>query len=82
MQLGLELALMGMGTVFSFLVLLIFITGLMSKLISSYEKKIIASAPVVKTSINKKTDIISDELLTAIISNAIQQHRANISKKG
>ncbi len=80
MQLGLELALMGMGTVFSFLVLLIFITGLMSKLISSYEKKIIASAPV-KTSINKKTDTISDELLTGIISNAIQQHRANISKK-
>lgn len=63
MQLGIELALMGIGTVFVFLILLVSLTSLMSKLINTFENKIALSTE------------ISDETLKAIITKAIQQHR-------
>ncbi len=80
MQLGIELALMGIGTVFIFLVLLIFLMDLMSKIINSYEKRVLLSAPQKKST--NKTDKIPDDLLSVIITNAIKQHQANVSKKG
>lgn len=75
MQLGLELALTGMVTVFTFLILLIFLTSLMSKTICAFEKKTLqckSAASVVTGDVN----IITDEILKTVITNAIQQHRA------
>ena len=75
MQLGLELALTGMMTVFTFLILLIFLTSLMSKTICAFEKKTLQckSAASVTADDGK---IISDEILKTVITSAIQQHRA------
>ncbi len=76
MQLGLELALMGMGTVFVFLILLIFLTTLMSKTISALEQKTAASTTATSVS---DTKTITDEILKTIITKAIHQHRSNTS---
>lgn len=76
MQLGLELALMGMGTVFVFLITLIFLTTLMSTIISAYEKKRVqpvTATPAVAEGKNKA----SDEILKTVIAMAIKQHRSN-----
>ena len=65
MQLGFELMLMGMGTVFAFLVMLIFCMMLMSKMIALIE--------------NNKPETeqlkIPDNILIEVISAAIHQHR-------
>lgn len=76
MQLGLELALMGMVTVFSFLILLIFLTSLMSKTICAYEKKTLQCETAASATADDGK-IISDEILKTVITNAIQQHRAS-----
>ncbi|MCU7833970.1 MAG: OadG family protein [gamma proteobacterium symbiont of Taylorina sp.] len=65
MQLGLELILMGMGTVFSFLVILVFCINIMSKVVSLLEPD----------SIETDQNNIPDETLIAVISAAIHQHR-------
>ncbi|MCW8931404.1 MAG: OadG family protein [Gammaproteobacteria bacterium] len=76
MQLGLELALMGMLTVFSFLIILIFLTTLMSKTISAIEEKT-ADPIAVTPSVPGATKKIPDEVLKTVITNAIKQHRSN-----
>ncbi|MCK5698044.1 MAG: OadG family protein [Gammaproteobacteria bacterium] len=63
------MAIIGMGTVFVFLTVLIFLTLLMSKIVTHFEKQ-------KNTSSNQHHKIISDQLLTKIIHTAIQQHRA------
>ncbi|MCX4025250.1 OadG family protein [Endozoicomonas sp. SM1973] len=72
---GLNLMLFGMGFVFLFLTLLVFATGLMSRLITKYSNEEIpsvsqpaASATVVATQ--------QDEQLVAVISAAIKQYRS------
>ncbi len=74
---GVEIALTGMGTVFTFLVLLIFFTTLMSKLVAYFDnvhgKK--EDVPFVHTNIHNQNGTISDEILIKVISAAIQQHR-------
>jgi oxaloacetate decarboxylase (Na+ extruding) subunit gamma len=76
MQLGLELALMGMGTVFIFLIMLIFLTILMSKLISAFEMKLVQSE-LISAAVSKDKHKMTDEILNAVIVKAIQQHRSN-----
>ncbi len=70
MQLGFELMLMGMSTVFAFLILLIFCMTIMSKMVTLIEKKSIEIDPI-------ETDHkqIPDNTLIAVISAAIHQHR-------
>jgi len=74
MQLGLELALMGLMTVFIFLIVLIFLTIMMSKTVSAIEQRMlqpVTSTPVV----SERTNAIPEELLKTIIVEAVQQHR-------
>ncbi len=65
MKLGFELMLMGMSTVFAFLILLIFCMTIMSKMVTLIEKK------PIEIDQNK----IPDNTLIAVISAAIHQHR-------
>ena len=65
MQLGFELILMGMGTVFTFLIVLIFCMTLMSKIVMLLENDAIETG-------GKQ---IADRTLIAVISAAIHQHR-------
>ncbi len=78
MWLGLELALMGMSTVFVFLMVLIIITLLMSKTVRYFEQKqpsaTLQPHQVPEYSLNTR---VSDEKLKKIIQTAIQQHRLN-----
>jgi oxaloacetate decarboxylase gamma subunit len=79
MQLGIELALMGIGTVFTFLVLLIFVTSMMSKAVTAFEKR--TSPPAVTMGKTLDTAVVtspklSDEMLATVITAAIKQHRA------
>lgn len=64
---GIELMLIGMGTVFFFLTLLIFVTGLMSRLVMRY-------APLVAEVVGSAS-IEDDEEVVAAISVAIAEHR-------
>jgi len=66
MQLGFELMLMGMGTVFAFLILLVFSMNIMSKIVIVMEHN--------ETNTDE-VDKIPDNKLLAIISAAIHQHR-------
>ncbi len=89
MYLGLELALTGMGTVFAFLILLIIVTTLMSRVVNRLEASSSAvdkigsrtAAPAGK--VENKAAMSSDmspELLTAIASAAIHKHRSRNRK--
>ncbi|MFK5986006.1 MAG: OadG family transporter subunit [Pseudomonadota bacterium] len=74
MQLGFELALMGMATVFIFLIFLIFLTTLMSRSIMALEKKI-ALAEETNAVLSDGTEHLSGKILTSIIKAAILQHQ-------
>jgi len=74
MQLGFELALAGITTVFIFLVLLIFLMTLMSKIIVNYENK--GKQKKISSETTPESGLLSDELLRRIISDAVQQHRS------
>ena len=76
MQLGLELVLMGMGTVFTFLILLIFLTTLMSKTIAVFEEKMVQPAAITSPA-SDNANKMTDEMLSIVIAKAIQQHRSN-----
>ncbi|MCU7940374.1 MAG: OadG family protein [gamma proteobacterium symbiont of Bathyaustriella thionipta] len=85
MVFGLELALMGMGTVFIFLVVLIVFTTLMSKFVDYFEHKTTQLAPsnVQNNDHQAKplNDKIPDKILTQVITAAIQQHRSYRAKR-
>ncbi|TVP89378.1 MAG: hypothetical protein EA348_08310 [Pseudomonadaceae bacterium] len=79
MEEGVELMLLGMGSVFIFLILLVVLTTLMSKVIGRYFPEPIA-VPAGKAAAKPKGkagDV--DEQTIAIISAAIRQHRARRS---
>ncbi len=79
MQLGLELVVTGMGTVFAFLVLLIFCTTLMSKAVAAIEKNTIKPATATPTPTANHKEI-PDGILTAVITAAIHKHRSSKNK--
>ena len=66
---GLELALIGMGTVFLFLTLLIIATGLMSRAASRWAPEELAR------STGPGSPPQDDEQVVAVISAALRQHR-------
>ena len=70
---GVELMLLGMGSVFAFLIILVFVTSIMSRLIDRFVPvPAPVTKPVRKTS---ATDSVDPELL-AVIGAAVKQHRA------
>ena len=72
LQQGIELMLYGMGTVLTFLVLLIFATILMTSFLSKYFKE--EPSEVEKTS---PTNVVKDVKLNKILKEAIAQYRAD-----
>ena len=75
---GINLMVIGMGAVFTFLTLLVFTTTLMSKLVMKYAPPPPAPAapPVVVASPNQPNQV-SDGQLLAVISAAIHRHRSH-----
>ena len=71
---GLELMLIGMGTVFVFLMLLVLVTRVMSVLINKYAFE---AGP---HTLNARTDVIDDELHQVIIE-AVHLHRRSRGMK-
>ena len=65
---GLELVLFGMGTVFVFLTMLVFVTGLMSTLVLKF------SAPIPQLS-KAVTGTVSDPALIAAAAAAVKRYR-------
>ena len=65
---GLELVLFGMGTVFVFLTMLVFLTGLMSTLVLKF------SAPIPRSS-KAVTGTGSDPTLMAAAASAVKRYR-------
>ncbi|MCF8113329.1 MAG: OadG family protein [Desulfotignum sp.] len=74
---GLKLTLLGMGVVFSFLVLLFVLIVVFAKLLAPFTKKELSMAGARKPARNKPRQAPDQHLkLTAIISAAIFAHRA------
>ena len=72
LQQGVELMLYGMGTVLTFLILLIFATILMTSFLGKYFKE--EPIEVKKT---PPTNIVKDDKLNKILKEAIAQYRAD-----
>jgi len=81
MQQGFELALTGMTTVFLFLFLLIICMTLMSKAIAFFEHESSQTdiSTVEKNAPLSQSHAMPDELLIAVISAAIHQHRSKLN---
>lgn len=80
---GLNLALFGMGTVFVFLVLLIYVTRLMSTLVQvldAHSARMIPLIPVrVRADLRPATTGTGDDIrLKAILAAAVQQYKSRI----
>ncbi|WP_344807548.1 OadG family protein [Allohahella marinimesophila] len=74
---ALNLMLIGMGFVFSFLALLVVLTGLMSKIVMHYQPPVVASTPKLSAAQQPAGQAQNtDPQLKAAISAAIKQHRA------
>jgi oxaloacetate decarboxylase (Na+ extruding) subunit gamma len=74
---GFSLMLMGMGTVFVFLTLLVFVTSFMSSLIQKYLPE--TSAEVLPTAAASLSSGKNNPALLAVISAAIHAHRSSNS---
>ena len=72
---GVELMLFGMGTVVIFLALLVLATGAMSRLVERYFPEPVITAPPRGTVARPRPG--DDPQVVAVISAAIQRHRAN-----
>ncbi|MEH6627942.1 MAG: OadG family transporter subunit [Motiliproteus sp.] len=75
---GFTLMAAGMGFVFVFLTLLVFATGLMSKLVNKYAPDIIPT-PVIRAAAPVAQSVDQNQL-TAVIAAAIHQYRARHKK--
>jgi oxaloacetate decarboxylase gamma subunit len=71
---GLELMLFGMGTVFTFLTLLVIGTTFMSKIINSVFPEAEVEVPAPRPSANSAAAV--DARTISIIEDAVRQHRA------
>lgn len=69
---GFSLMLMGMGVVFAFLVLLVFMVGLMSRAVLRFSPE----AEVVPSAQAPAAPSATDSRTLAVIRDAIRQHRA------
>ncbi|MGL6162166.1 OadG family protein [Microbulbifer sp.] len=71
LQQGLDITLFGMGIVFTFLLLLVIGTGIMSRIITRYFPEAEPAVPVAGG------QAAGDAHLRAVIQAAIEQHRKN-----
>ena len=75
---AINLMIVGMGFVFVFLVILVFLTSLMSKMVTKY---LPAPEPVVaKASKTKKPNASPDAQLLAVLSAAVSEYRSDQKK--
>ena len=72
---GLNLMLLGMGAVFVFLTLLVFITGFMSKLVGRYSPTV-SPAAVTPAPVTPESTAGDNQQLLAVITAAIHKHRS------
>lgn len=72
---GLELMILGMGVVFVFLTMLVFVTGFMSKLVNKLAPEVEAPAPVARRPAAPATAGVDPQLLK-VLSAAVKEHRA------
>ncbi|MFZ2289915.1 MAG: OadG family transporter subunit [Halopseudomonas yangmingensis] len=72
---GFELMLLGMGSVFIFLIVLVFITTIMSRLLTRFFPEPVAAPKVAPKSAAVAVGSVDPELVAAI-GAAIKQHRA------
>jgi len=75
---SMDLMMVGMGTVFAFLTLMIFMTNLMSRLVMKYTPDV-PDTPA-PTAPNVQNTAANDKQLISIINAAIKQHRNNSDK--
>jgi oxaloacetate decarboxylase (Na+ extruding) subunit gamma len=69
---GLELMVFGMGVVFAFLAMLVYVTEFMSRLVNKYAPEEVAPAAPVK----KARPLGVDPQLVKVLSAAVKEHRA------
>ncbi len=74
---ALSLMLVGMGFVFVFLTILVFLTGLMSKLVIKYAP---APEPVAPAATPAPQDSTNDAQLLAVLSAAVAKYRSDHKK--
>lgn len=72
---GFELMLLGMGSVFIFLIVLVFITTIMSRVLTRYFPEPVAAPKVAPKPAAVAAGSVDPELV-AVIGAAIKQHRA------
>lgn len=72
-----NLMLVGMGFVFVFLTILVFLTGLMSKLVIKFAPAPQPAAPAAKPASN---DNVDDPQLLAVLSAAVAKYRSDHKK--
>jgi oxaloacetate decarboxylase gamma subunit len=75
-ELGLELVVFGMGTVFVFLTLLVFVTGLMSSLVLRFAPE----APIIPPRRPSGPEGATDPTILAAISAAVKRYRQDHGK--
>jgi len=75
-----DLMMVGMGTVFAFLTLMIFMTNLMSRLVMKYTPEVPDVPAPTATFPNMQNNAANDKQLISIINAAIKQHRNNSDK--
>jgi oxaloacetate decarboxylase gamma subunit len=75
-ELGLELVVFGMGTVFVFLTLLVFVTGLMSSLVLRFAPE----APIIPPRKPNSPEGATDPTILAAISAAVKRYRQDHGK--
>jgi sodium pump decarboxylase gamma subunit len=74
---GVKLALLGMGSVLAFLVLLVFIVMLAGRLLSGWsEKELLSMETSERKRREKPPPDQEDEILAAVISAAVAAHRS------
>lgn len=79
MQQGLELMLLGMGVVFSFLIVLVGCTNLMSWFVNRYFPEAVP-APAAAPAVTASTAAPVEATTLRIIEDAIRQHRARTGR--
>ncbi len=72
-QQGIELMLYGMGTVVTFLILLIFATNFMTSLLGRYFKQ----DPIETKKTSVTSNVANEDTLTKVIKKAIEQYRTD-----
>ena len=75
---GLDLTLMGIGVVYAFLILLVVVTAIMSRLINRFLPDTPPPATATSSSLSADSSAVPPHML-AVLQDAVRQHRARQS---